>query len=87
MTLADNETQALMRLKYHKRSVVIFASRIIPYAKLCGTDTILQDELYQARSAVVKQTECSLKRKWNYTPQLALGFISVIWLPFYIYPF
>jgi len=25
-----------MRLKYHKRSVVIFASRIIPHAKLCG---------------------------------------------------
>jgi hypothetical protein len=33
-----------MRLKYHKRSVVIFASRIIPHAKLCGTDTIFQDE-------------------------------------------
>jgi hypothetical protein len=35
-----NETQALMRLKYHKRSVVIFASRVIPHAKSCGTDNM-----------------------------------------------
>jgi hypothetical protein len=57
MRLADNETQALMRLKYHKLSEVIFASRIIPHALTCGTDTLLLDELmklkHYKRSAVM----------------------------------
>jgi hypothetical protein len=29
----NNETEALMKLRYYKRSTVISASRIIPYAK------------------------------------------------------
>ena len=53
--LADNETQALMRLKFQKRSALKFVSRIIPRAKLSGTS--LLDELCQKRSAVVKRTK------------------------------
>ena len=33
----NNETQALMRLKFQKRSALKFVSRIIPRAKLRGT--------------------------------------------------
>ena len=53
-----------MRLKFQKRSALKFVSRIIPLAKLRGTN--LLDELYQAHRAVVKQEKRSSKRKWNY---------------------
>ena len=50
LTLAKSESQVLMRLKFHKRSVVKFASRIIPHAKPCGIENIFVDELPQERS-------------------------------------
>jgi hypothetical protein len=44
-----NESQVLMRLNHHKRSVVIFEGRIIPHAKPCGAEATLLDESMKLR--------------------------------------
>ena len=55
VTLADSETQTLMRFQYDKCSAVRLVSRIIPHAKSCGTEDIFVGR----NETQISQAQCS----------------------------